>query len=71
MPDPRALGTLLKLPATSAGLSTYLTGQFPLGDVVVVIQIPNLHAVLCGPIPPHRAELLSSELMRQFLDKAS
>jgi capsular exopolysaccharide synthesis family protein len=65
------VGTLLKLINTSAGLSTYLTGQFGLEDVVVETQIPNLYAVPCGPVPPNPAELLSSSLMRQFLEQAS
>lgn len=65
------IGTLLKLPTTPAGLSTYLTGQFPLDDVMVGTHVPNLYAVSCGPVPPNPAELLSSKLMRQFLDQAA
>src|SRR5262249_4189234 len=60
----------LKLPSTAAGLSTHLTGQFSLEDSVVPTGIPNLDAVLCGPIPPNPAELLSSDVMRRFLDEA-
>jgi capsular exopolysaccharide synthesis family protein len=65
------VGALLKLTNTSAGLSTYLTGQYGLDDVVVPTQVPNLHAVPCGPVPPNPAELLSSSLMRQFLEQAA
>ena len=65
------IGTLLKLPTTPAGLSTYLTGQFPLEDVLVGTHVPNLYAVSCGPVPPNPAELLSSKLMRQFLEQAA
>ncbi|MBI4442686.1 MAG: polysaccharide biosynthesis tyrosine autokinase [Acidobacteria bacterium] len=55
--------TLLKLETTPAGLSTFLTGQFNLNDVVATTQIPNLFAIPCGPIPPNPAELQSSVLM--------
>jgi capsular exopolysaccharide synthesis family protein len=65
------IGSLLKLPATPAGLSTYLTGQFELEDVVTPTSVPNLFAVLCGPIPPNPAELLSSAQIREFLEQTS
>lgn len=65
------IGTMLQLPNTPAGLSTHLTGQFSLEDVVVETQIPNLYAVPCGPVPPNPAELISSELMRRFLEQAA
>ena len=64
------ISTWLKLPATQAGLSTYLTGQFPLEDVLMETQVPNLYAVPCGPNPPNPAELLSSSLMRQFVEQS-
>lgn len=65
------IGSLLKLAATPAGLSTFLTGQFSLDDVVVPTQVPNLLAIPCGPIPPNPAELLSSTLLRQLLEQVS
>ena len=64
------INTLFKFPPTSTGLSTYLTGQSSLKDVVMATKIPNLHAILCGPVPPNPAELVSSELMRQLLAQA-
>ena len=64
------VSTLLQLPPNPAGLSTYLTGQYSLDDVVTPTQIPNLFAIQCGPIPPNPSELLSSDLMRQFLEQA-
>jgi len=64
------IGTLLKVAATPAGLSTFLTGQFDLDDVVMPTQVPNLFVVPCGPIPPNPAELLSSQSMGAFLEQA-
>ncbi len=64
------VATLLRLKGTPLGLSTYLTGQATLQESVIATDIPNLHAVLCGPTPPNPAELLSSSLMSQFLSQA-
>jgi capsular exopolysaccharide synthesis family protein len=62
---------LLKVPVAQAGLSTYLTGQSTLEDVVMPTAVPNLFLVPCGPIPPNPAELLSSPQISQFLEEAS
>jgi capsular exopolysaccharide synthesis family protein len=64
------VGTLLKLAPTTAGLSTYLTGQYTFDDVIQSTSIPDLFAVTCGPIPPNPAELLSSSQMNQFIAEA-
>jgi capsular exopolysaccharide synthesis family protein len=61
------VGSLLKLAPSSAGLSTYLTGQFTADEVIATTQIPNLFAIPCGPVPPNPAELLYSEPMRNLL----
>ena len=65
------VGSLLKLPSSPAGLSTLLTGQFTLDEVVMETQIPNLFAIPCGPIPPNPSELLASESMQRFIEEAS
>lgn len=62
---------LLKLPSSPAGLSTYLTGQFSLEDVLTPTPVANLYAIPCGPVPPNPAELLSSQLMQQLLEQTS
>jgi capsular exopolysaccharide synthesis family protein len=49
------------------GLSTYLTGQAELGDVVVPTNIPNLLVIPSGRIPLNPAELLASARFRQAL----
>jgi capsular exopolysaccharide synthesis family protein len=51
------------------GLSNFLVGE--LDDIPVVETIvPNLFLVPAGKIPPHPSELLGSERMRDFLDRA-
>jgi succinoglycan biosynthesis transport protein ExoP len=52
------------------GLSTLLAGRIPFEQAIVQAPgVPNLHLIPSGPIPPNPAELLSSELMRQILQR--
>ncbi|HEV8334808.1 MAG TPA: polysaccharide biosynthesis tyrosine autokinase [Candidatus Polarisedimenticolia bacterium] len=44
-----------------AGLSSYLSGNADLGEIVQETEIPNLFLVASGPIPPNPSELLASE----------
>jgi capsular exopolysaccharide synthesis family protein len=61
------IASALNLDST-VGLSNLLTGSAPLEDVVQAVpQVPNLFAIASGPIPPHPAELLGSDLMEQHL----
>lgn len=63
------IASILKIPPTSAGLSTLLTGQCTVAEVLVETQIPNLYVIPCGPIPPNPAELLSSPPMQELLQE--
>jgi capsular exopolysaccharide synthesis family protein len=65
------ISSVLKIPPMPTGLSTYLTGQFDLEDVIVPTKVPNLFALPCGPIPPNPAELLSSDSMKRFFEEAA
>ncbi len=50
------------------GLSTYLSRDIPLDEVVqVAADIPNLHVIPAGPVPPNPSELLSSVKLRILL----
>ncbi|HZS09417.1 MAG TPA: polysaccharide biosynthesis tyrosine autokinase [Blastocatellia bacterium] len=49
------------------GLSTYLSREVPIADLIHETHIPNLSLLPCGPIPPNPAELLSSERMKNML----
>ncbi|MCI0485550.1 MAG: polysaccharide biosynthesis tyrosine autokinase [Blastocatellia bacterium] len=53
------------------GLSTYLSRDVELDSLIQKLQIPNLSALACGPIPPNPAELISSEKMKSMLAKLS
>jgi uncharacterized protein involved in exopolysaccharide biosynthesis len=50
------------------GLSTVLTGSSKLENTIThVPQLPNLFLLPAGPPPPHPAELLGSNLMKQLI----
>ena len=52
------------------GLSTLISGVDKVEDVVVSLdQIPNLWIVPAGPIPPQPAELLSSNVMKDYFTR--
>ena len=54
------------------GLAQYLTGQLDLNEVIKVVpDIPNMHVITCGPIPPNPAELLISSALGELLTRLS
>src|SRR5205807_8126509 len=54
----------------SLGLVSYLTGQQDWRAAVRPTGLESLDALVCGPVPPNPAELLSSERMRTLLREA-
>lgn len=54
----------------SHGLVSYLTGQQDWRAAVGPSGSPGLDLLLCGPVPPNPAELLSSKSMGAFLNAA-
>jgi len=50
------------------GLSSYLTGNAGLEDVVTHGEIPNMYVLPVGPIPINPAELLGSSQMKELID---
>src|ERR1041384_2253267 len=53
----------------TSGLSTYLSREIEIEGLIHKLQIPNLSLLPCGPIPPNPAELISSERMKDLLQK--
>jgi polysaccharide biosynthesis transport protein len=51
----------------TSGLSTLMTGGDNSEDAIVSTDIPNLFVLPAGPPPPQPAELLGSNLMRDYL----
>ncbi len=54
----------------SLGVVSYLTGQRDWRAAVLPTGLANLDVLVCGPVPPNPAELLSSERMRKLLNEA-
>jgi len=53
------------------GLSGYLSGRVEWMDVVQPTGVPGLDALVCGPVPPNPAELLSGARMPALLQEAA
>lgn len=51
------------------GLSTYLSGEVTLADIIQKTEFEGLSLIAPGPIPPNPAELLNSDLMKVLLDE--
>lgn len=53
------------------GISTYLIGKSNFEEIIRPTNIDQLYVVSSGPIPPNPSELLSSDKMKHFIEKAS
>lgn len=53
------------------GLTSVLTGRVSLQDAVQGIpELPTLHVLVSGPVPPFPTEMLGSDVMRRVLEEA-
>ncbi|MFY9570577.1 MAG: polysaccharide biosynthesis tyrosine autokinase [Blastocatellia bacterium] len=55
----------------SRGLSTYLSRNIDVNEVIQKLPIANLSLLPCGPIPPNPSEMISSGKMKQMLQTLS
>lgn len=53
------------------GLSSYLSNQATLDEVIFKTEVENLMFIPAGPVPPNPSELLYSERMRKLLNDLS
>lgn len=53
----------------AAGLSTVLTNQITVEEIVRETDIDNLYVITSGPIPPNPSELLGSKTMTYLIEK--
>jgi protein-tyrosine kinase len=51
------------------GLCEHLNGREVLEDLIIRTRIPQLSLLPAGPVPPNPSELLSSRMMRSFLEE--
>lgn len=49
------------------GLVDFLTGLKPIEEVVHQTELPSLHVISCGPLPPNPAELVGSQKMATLI----
>ena len=56
-----------KLSKAGKGLTHYLSGQCTFDEALCLTQIPKLHMVVAGPVPPNPAELLEGKRFREML----
>jgi tyrosine-protein kinase Etk/Wzc len=54
----------------SVGMSTYLSGSCEYEKIIKKTHIDNLFYVPSGPIPPNPAELIETEYMKMFMERA-
>lgn len=54
----------------SPGVVSYLIGQEGWKDVLRSTSVPGLDVMVCGPVPPNPAELISCEPMRVLVREA-
>jgi capsular exopolysaccharide synthesis family protein len=54
----------------SPGMSTYLSGNCKYEETIKETQINNLFYAPSGPIPPNPAELIETDLMKKFIERA-
>jgi len=52
------------------GISNFLIGEEKFENVIVKTDVDNLWYASAGPVPPNPAELIESEAMRDFIQKA-
>ncbi len=57
----------LRIHQNVKGLVHLLSGQGQLADVICMTDIPNLHMIFAGPVPPNPAELLGSKYFKKLL----
>jgi succinoglycan biosynthesis transport protein ExoP len=53
------------------GISTYLSRDIDVDEVIQTLPHANISLLPCGPIPPNPAELISSDKMKDMLAKLS
>lgn len=54
----------------SNGMSTYLSGNCEYEEIIRKTQVDNLYYAASGPIPPNPAELIETDLMKKFIERA-
>lgn len=54
--------------SNNIGVTTHLIGRDSLDDIIIPSGVPNLDAIVAGPIPPNPAELIESKEFDDFIN---
>jgi tyrosine-protein kinase Etk/Wzc len=54
----------------SPGMSTYLSGNCEYEEIIKETRVNKLYYAPSGPIPPNPAELIETDLMKKFIERA-
>ncbi len=54
----------------SPGMSTYLSGNCEYEEIIKKTQVENLFYAPSGPVPPNPAELIETDQMKKFMQRA-
>ncbi len=60
----------LGLNAPVAGITTYITGQSVISDIIKPTEIQNLFCLFAGPIPPNPSDFVLSEKLKELIQYA-
>jgi capsular exopolysaccharide synthesis family protein len=56
--------------APTPGITNYLNNECEINDIVQSTKIDNMKAIAYGAVPPNPSELMASESMKNFIEKA-
>ncbi len=60
----------LGLTSPQAGITTYITGQSSINEIIKPTEIPNLFCLFAGPIPPNPSDFVLSDKLKDLIEFA-
>ncbi len=57
----------LGLPAPQKGITTFISGQHELQDIIFESAIDNLNCIFAGPVPPNPSDFVLSEKLKEII----
>jgi tyrosine-protein kinase Etk/Wzc len=55
------------LPIQQSGITTFITGNNTIEEIITPTVIPDLYCIFSGPIPPNPSEFVLSEKMKELI----
>jgi len=60
----------LGLSAPMHGITTFISGQSKMEDIIFESQVPNLYCMFAGPVPPNPSDFVLSEKLNEVIEYA-